>query len=356
VTERRRVVITGRGVLSPLGCDWPSFSEAIRSGRTAPVAPFPGSGEPDPPLLHVLPAGAVELDRRSEPLAEVAIAAAGNALAEAGLASGGKHDGIGLVMNTVLGPSHAIESYLERLAERGPRGSRPAQFVDTLLSMPGSRAGIELGLRGSTAVLGGSSALELAFDWVAYRREDTVVAGGGEWQSPKCLRYLRAAAARSGSQRALLAQASAFVVLEDDGHARERGGAVLAEVLGSGAASEPQTVSLPWSNDEAAAALAASMNAALEDAGVAAREVDAVVLAAGDDLSATAERQAASRLLGEMSPVILAPKRLMGEALAASGPLALLAALACLEAGSVALVNAYEMGGNATTIAVRVGP
>jgi 3-oxoacyl-[acyl-carrier-protein] synthase II len=351
----RRVVVTGRGVLSPIACDWAGFADALRTGVQPTLAPFPGSPSASPPLLYVLPDGAVELERRSEPTSEISIAAARAALVEAGLGGEGRHDSIGLVMNTVLGPATTIESYLERLAERGPRASRPSQFVDSLLSMPGSRTGIELGLRGSTGVLGGSSAIELAFDWVRHGREDVVVAGGAEWHSAKCVRYYDELIRRDGHLRAPSAQAAAFIVLEAAEHTAERGAAAFAEVLGSGAASEPQQVSLPWSCDPDASALACAMAEALDDAGLNPADIDAVVLAAGDETSASAERAAIASVLGESARTLLQPKPQLGEVLAASGPLALLVALAQLDAGTVAIVNAFESGGNATSLVARVG-
>jgi 3-oxoacyl-(acyl-carrier-protein) synthase len=145
-------------------------------------------------------------------------------------------------MSTVLGPSGAVESYLEALEARGPRSAR---FVDTLVSMPASRLGINFGLRGSTAVLGGSSAFELASDWIRSGRERTVLAGAGEYLSPKCARYLRLQAQRSGVDRAPLGQGAAFAVLESALSSAQRGAKVLSQILGAGGASEPQANGLP---------------------------------------------------------------------------------------------------------------
>jgi 3-oxoacyl-(acyl-carrier-protein) synthase len=351
-------VVSGRGVLSPLACDWASFAEGVRTGRRAPLAPFPGSAAPDPPLYHLLSdPGAVDAGE-GEPLSALAVAAVRAALEDAGLAGGeGYHDDIGLVMNTVFGPSTALEAYLERLRERGPRGARPAQFVDTLLSMPASRVGMALRLRGSTAVLGGSSPFELALDWVRQGRERAVVAGGAEHGSAKCARYLRLLAERSGAARAAPAQGAGFVVVETAERARERGARPLAWLLGAGAASEPQEVALPWSADPAGRALAVAMGGALAEAGLAPEAVDAVVLASGDDGSEAGELAALEAVFGPRagSLALVRPKRLLGEALGASAALGLLAALAALEkGGGAALANAFEMGGGATSLALRV--
>ncbi len=349
----RRVVITGRGVVSPLGCDWPSFAEALRSGRQAPVGSFPGAWPKDPVPIHLVP-DIESKPREGDPLSSIATAAVRAALAEAGFVSDGEPlDGVGLVMTTVLGPSTATEAYLERLRSNGPRASRPAQFVDSLLSMPASRVGIALHLRGSTAVLGGASAFELALDWVRYGREDTVVAGGGEFHSPKCLRYYRELARRSGAERAVLCQGAAFVVLA----AAERALRPLAELLGSGGASEPQEVAVPWSSDPGGRCFVDGMREALADAGLRPEEVSAVALAAGDDATEAKEVAAIRSVFGHRALALLRPKRLLGEALGASAGLSLLATLALLgkEAGpSVALVNSFEMGGGATSLAVRV--
>ena len=350
----RRVVITGRGVYSPLGCDWPSFAAAVRAGERAPAGHFSGALAGDPVPFHPLLDGETVLD--GEPLSALATATVRAALSEAGIhANGAFLDDVGLVMSTVLGPSTAVEAYLERLQAGGPRASRPALFVDTLLSMPASRVGIALRLRGSTAVLGGSSPFELALDWVRHGREHTVVAGGGEYHSPKCLRYYRVLAERSGADRALLAQGAAFVVLEASEHAERP----LAELLGAGAASEPQEAALPWNDDPEGRVFALAMHAAVSDAGIAPSDIQSVALAAGDDASEAGELAALRSVFGERfgSLTLLRPKRLLGEALGASAGLSLLATLAVLETDGqpgVALVNAFEMGGAVTSLAVRV--
>ncbi len=47
-------MITGRGVYSPLGCDWPSFASAVREGAVAQAAPFPGASTNDPVFCYLL--------------------------------------------------------------------------------------------------------------------------------------------------------------------------------------------------------------------------------------------------------------------------------------------------------------
>ena len=368
MSEDRPVVITGRGVLSSLGCDWASFAAAVRAGAEASTSgdPFPGAMPEDPvpyfPLSDPEALKQSSAGRDSEPLAALASAAGREALTEAGIPlNGAPLDDVGLVMNTVFGPSAAVEVYLERLREGGPRTARPSFFVDTLMSMPASRLGIALRLRGSTAVLAGSSAFELALDWVRTGREHTVVAGGGEYQSPKCLRHYRTLVERSGSERSLLAQGAAFAVLEAADHAEERGAKRLATVLGAGAASEAQDVALPWSADPEGHALVCAMRAALTDARVEPEAVHAVVLAAGDDTAEGGELAALRTVFAghAESLTLVRPKRLLGEALGASAGLSLLAALASLDGEAaagppLAVVNAFEMGGAITSLVLEV--
>lgn len=356
----RAAVITGRGVLSPIGVDWPSFAFAVRAGHESEAAPFSGASAADPVLCHLLSAP-VEADRLSEPLASLATAAVRAALTEAGIRAGGLPlDEIGLVMNTALGPSNAVESFLEQLQAKGPRSAHPALFVDTLLSMPASRVSIALKLRGSTAVLGGSSAFELALDWLRAGREHTVIAGGADYQSPKCLRYHGVLAGRSGARRAHLAQGAAFMVLESAERAASRGAASLGELLGVGAAAEPQEVSVPWSADPEGASLARSMRTALEDAGVQPAAVRMLVVAAGDDASEQVELAAVDEVFGAAagSLELIRPKRLLGETLGAAAGIAMLAALAGLEEGLPAeprhaVVNAFEMGGAVSSLVLK---
>lgn len=364
MSEARRALITGRGVISSLGVDWHSFAAAVRAGEDAPHGPFPGASAADGALCHpLLNIESVLSPNDGTPMSALATAAVREALTEAGMSwNGAPLDDVGFVMNTVFGPSTAVESYLERLREAGPRSARPALFVDTLLSMPASRVGIALRLRGSTAVLGGSSPFELALDWVRNGRERTVVAGGGEYHSPRCVRYYHTLAERSGRERALPAQGAAFVLLEAAEHAEQRGAPALAELLGAGAASEPQDVALPWSDDPEGRAFVCAMHDALADARLEPDSVDAVALAAGDDAAEAGELAAVRTIFGERADSVatLRPKRLLGEALGASAGLGLLAALERSEGtargDSVVLVNAFEMGGAVTSLVLRATP
>ncbi len=361
MSDTSTVVITGRGVLSPIACDWPSFATAVRERWAAKAQPFLSEAS-NPPVRYPISEPALiaqESRRPEEPLTMLAAAAAGQALREAGIVLGGeRRDDVGLVMSTVLGPSGAVESYLEALQARGARTGRPAHFVDTLLSMPASRLGINFGLRGGTAVLGGSSAFELASDWIRSGRERTVLAGAGEYLSPKCARYLRLQAERLGVQRVPLGQGAAFAVLESTLLATERGAKVLGGILGAGSASEPQAIGLPWSVDPEGRAFGCAMQSALREAGVSPGEIHLVVLAGGDDASEGGELAAVCELAGH-EPALLRPKRLYGEALGASAALSLLAGLAELEAmpGSpIALVNSFELGGGVTSLVIRALP
>ncbi len=358
MTRSRHAVITGRGVISALGPNWPSFAAAVRAGRAASPGPFPGSTIADPPLCYALPEGLLPDGKRDEPLTALATLAVGQALAEAGIEAGDVPlDDVGLVMNNVLGPSGAVESYLEALAAKGPRPMRPAAFVDTLLSMPASRVGITFKLRGSTAVLGGSSPFELALSWLRRGWEHTVVAGAGEYLSPKCAIYHRALGERSGAERLPLGQGAAFLVLETPEHAQGRGTAIYGEMLGAGAAGEPQDVSVPWSAEAGGQALELAMRGALADAGSAKDDITHISLAAGDAQSEAYEQAAVERVFSPpmASLTMLRPKQLFGEALGASEGLGLLAMLAELEgkAGGPALVNSFEMGGAVTSLVVR---
>ena len=355
MTNARHAVITGRGVVSALGGDWPSFAEAVLTRRPAILSPIPHSVADDPPLCFALPEGLLQNGKRDEPLSEIATMAVTQALAEAGIETGEEPlDEVGLIMNTVLGPSSAVESYLEALAAKGPRASRPAHFVDTLLSMPASRVGIALKLRGSTGVMGGASPFELALSWLRRGREHTVVAGGGECLSPKCARFHRFQAERSGAERLPLGQAAAFLVLETPEQAERRGVSSHGELLGAGGASEPQDVFVPWSVAPEGRAFELAIRAALADSELCVDDITTVALAAGDDVSEKGELRALERIFGTRmaSLALLRPKRLFGEALGASAGLSVLATLLELEGPAVALVNSFEMGGAVTSLAV----
>jgi 3-oxoacyl-(acyl-carrier-protein) synthase len=357
--SRGPAVITGRGVLSPLGNGWPSFAEAIREGRTAPVASFPSTLPDDPVAYHPIAEGAGIDSHGRDPLAAMATAAIAQGLAEAGIETGqGPLDDVGLVMNTGFGPSQALEAHLEQLWSKGPLAARPALFVETLLSMPAGKAAISLGLRGSSGAINAGDPFQLALDWIRAGRERTVVAGGADCLSAKTLRHHRRLASESGSERALLAQGAAFVALEDAASAAGRGAATYGELLGCGAASLPQAVNLPWPTGDAHDAFVHSMAGALRDAGLEPEAIAGVCLASADEASQADERRALEAVFGAQTPATLSPKTLLGEALGASGALGLLAALGWAECGRFEgspsiLVNTFELGGSISTLVVR---
>jgi 3-oxoacyl-[acyl-carrier-protein] synthase II len=359
MTGARHAIITGRGAISALGPDIAAFEAAVRGRRGAFPVPAPGSVGADIPLCYVIPEGLLPDGKRDEPLSSLAIAAAAQALAEARIDVGGAPlDDVGFIMNNVLGPSGAVESYLEALALKGPRPMKPTHFVDTILSMPGARVGIAHKLRGSTAVLGGSSPFEPALSWLRQGREHTIVAGAGEFLSPKCIRFHRELSKRSGVERLPLAQGAAFLVLETPERAARRSATSFGQLLGAGAASEPQDVSVPWSVDPAGRAFELSVREALADAGVSGGDITMVSLAAGDTASQECEVAGVARVLGSRTASLefRRSKSLFGEALGASVGLCLLATLVELElVGGVAIVNALEQGGAVTTLVVR-GP
>jgi 3-oxoacyl-[acyl-carrier-protein] synthase II len=359
MTRARHAVITGRGAICAIGADVPSFEAAVRAQRAATPTLAPGCSRPDAPLSYVIPEGVLPAGKRDEPLSTLAIATVGQALSEAGIQpSEMPHDDVGFIMSNFLGPSGPVESYIEALEIKGPRPMKPTHFVDTILSMPGSRVGIEYKLRGSTAVLGGSSSFELALSWLRQGREHTVVAGGGESLSPKCTRYHAELVRRSGVERSPLGQGAAFIVLESSQSADSRGRQVYGEVLGAGAASEPQDVSVPWSVDPSGRAVELSMRAALPDAGIEEDDITLVVLAAGDAESQACEMAGVERLFGARTSQleVRRPKQFFGEALGGSAGLCLLAALVELRStGGIAIVNCLEMGGAVTSLVVR-GP
>src|SRR6185312_11962229 len=88
MTDARTAVITGCGAISALGPDWASFANAVRSRRGASPGPAPGVSGDDPPLCYTIPAGLLPDGKRDEPTSTLAIAAATQAVAAAGISVG----------------------------------------------------------------------------------------------------------------------------------------------------------------------------------------------------------------------------------------------------------------------------
>ena len=283
-----RVVITGLGVVAPLGDGPDAFFSHLLEGRSG-IAALPD--EPGRYVAaraqfdaddHFAPSRSAQLDRGTQ----FALVAASQAIAQAGLRDNGPPtERIGVYWGTGMGGAATVDEGYRRYYGSADGRMRPLTVVMGMNHAPAAQISIEHGLRGplltfSSACASSAQAIGEALKAIRAGMVDAVVAGGSEAPlTPGTLHawsILRALAApdRTHASRSckpfaadraglVLGEGAAALVLESEDSARARGAAILAELVGYGSSADATHVSAP---DPAGQARA--LRAALDDAHV----------------------------------------------------------------------------------------
>lgn len=352
--RRRRVVVTGAGVVSPLGDSPAALHRALAAGTSArkPVELFETSGigcheageiRPFDPQAYVGERNLRPLDRTSRLLvvaAQLALAdsgwAAGGQLRQTGTPGGAAAE-VGLVVGTTFCSVRTIAEFDRRALRLGPTHASPLDFANSVINAATGQAAIWHGLRGVNSTLAGGEASGLqaiaqAAELVRAGRADAVLAGGAEELCfESFLGYYRAgrlcgALDRGSAERPVpfdarrngfsLSEGAALLMLEEASSAAARGAAMRAEVLGWGAA-------FAAASGEAgmADAVARAVRLALADAGAVPAEIGCLSASASGSLAVDrAEARGVAAALGEWAAElpVTAIKAMLGEGLGVS--------------------------------------
>jgi 3-oxoacyl-[acyl-carrier-protein] synthase II len=337
------VVVTGVGAVTPLGVGAHALSErwsagvcGIRDGEGACVDFDPGD------FLSVKEA------RRADRFTQLAIAACTEALADAGWEEGLPYDArrVGCVLGTGIGGIHTLVDGQDTLREKGAQSVSPLA-VPLMMSNAGAAAlSMRHGLRGpsfavSTACASGAHALGCALRMVQTGEADAVLAGGSEAGLAPLARAAFSsldALSDSGISRPfdvrrdgfVMGEGAAVLVLERSDSAAARGARVLGTIRGYGSTSDAYHVTAPREDGQGQAD---AMTAALEDAGVAADEVDYVnAHGTSTPLNDRAETRAIKLALGARASEIpvSSTKSTIGHLLGAAGAVEAVATLLAL--------------------------
>ena len=324
----RAAVITGLGVVSPLGTGVGAFWEGLVAGRSA-VAPITSFRAEDLEPRNAAEARDVPLDD-ADRAGALAIRAATEAATGAGL--DGVHRGrMGVALGTTLGGMLLFERWMAR--ESVSRPERIPYYA------PAARLARTLGCRGPVATpqlacASGTHAIALAAEWVRRGRADVVLAGGTDFLCRFVVagfNCLRATAdmprpfdvARRGL---VLGEGAAVVVVEDEEHATRRGAAVRARLAGIGCAADATHMTAP---DREGGGATRALRAALDDARVPPEAVDFVSAhGTGTPYNDAMEAVALTRVFGAGRVPVNSIKGAIGHALGAAGALE---AVLCVE-------------------------
>jgi 3-oxoacyl-[acyl-carrier-protein] synthase II len=344
----RRVVVTGLGIVSPVGNTVDSAWQSIREGRSGigPIERF----DTDPFAVRF--GGEVrDFDvtdylsrkeaRKMDPFIHYGIAAAVDALQDSGLTIDADNaDRVGVSVGSGIGGIHSIEEGHKTFLEQGPRRISPFFIPSAIINMVSGNLSILLGAKGPnvatvTACTTATHNIGQSARMIAYGDADAMIAGGAEFSTtPTGLGGFAAARALStrnddpqaasrpwdqGRDGFVLSDGAAVLILETYEGARERGAPIYAEVAGFGMSGDAHHMTLPADSGEGARRC---MVRALEDAGLQPADID-YVNAQGTSTQAgdRAEIRAVQETLGAHARVlpISSTKSMTGHLLGAAG-------------------------------------
>lgn len=295
----RRVVVTGLGAITPIGNSVEEYWESLKAAKVGigPITQFNTENfkatlaaevKGFDPKQYMDPKAA----KRMERFCQFAVAAAGQAIADAGLDMT-KEDPyrVGVSVGSGVGSLQAIERACKTLEEKGPGRLNPL-FVPLMIgNMAAGNVSIQYGLKGKslnvvTACATGTHSIGEAYRSIQYGEVDVMVAGGTEAAvTPTGIGGFAALTALSTSTDPLRAsipfdkerggfvmgEGSGIVILEELEHAKARGAKIYAELGGYGSTSDAYHITSPAEDGSGAAK---AMELAIADAGMKPENVD----------------------------------------------------------------------------------
>lgn len=296
--KNRRVVVTGMGAITPIGNSVEEFWNGIKEGKTGfgPITYFDTADYRCKLAAEVKdfdPAQYMDKKsaRRMEQFCQFAVAAAGQAISDAGLIMEQEDPYmVGCSVGSGIGSLQAMEREYDRLKEKGPGRVGPMLVPLMISNMAAGNVSIAYGLKGKslnvvTACATGTHSIGEAYRTIQYGDADVMIAGGTESSiTPIGIAGFSALTALSFSedpQRAsipfdkdrngfVMGEGSAVVVLEELEHAKRRGAKIYAELAGYGCSSDAYHITSPAEDGSGAAT---AMLNALKDGGVAPEEL-----------------------------------------------------------------------------------
>ncbi len=299
---RKRVVITGLGLISPLGLDTPSTWHALLEGRSGigPITRFDtadyacriaGEVRDFDPEQHLDKKDV----RKMDSFIHYAVAATREALRESGLQIDERNaERVGVHIGSGIGGFNFIERTHTDLLQRGPRRVSPFFIPGLIINLAAGQVSIMTGARGpnlavATACATGTHAIGEAFRIIREGYADAMIAGGTEgvvcplavagFSAMKALSTRNDEPERAsrpfdaGRDGFVIGEGTGIVILEEREAALARGAPVCAEVVGYGMTGDAYHISAPAPEGQGAVA---AMRMALRDAGMEPHEVDYV--------------------------------------------------------------------------------
>ncbi len=367
--HKRRVVVTGMGVVTPIGETVDEFWENLLEGksgvRTVTLFDTTGFGvsiggecTDFDAEKHFDRKSAKRMDR----FAQMALVAARQAVVQSGLDMSQMDRGrAGVIVGTGIGGLWELETQKQRLLEKGPGRVSAFTIPKLMVNAAAGNISIDLGMHGlanavGTACASAADAMGAALSQIRLGIVDVMVAGGSEAAlSPLGLASFAAMKALSSRdvppERAsspfeasrdgfVLGEGAGVLVFEELEHAKKRGAHILAEVAGYGATSDASHITQPLVDGRGAST---AIRLSLEDAGVNPDEVNYInAHGTSTPLGDVAETTAVKRVFEHEAHklAISSTKSSIGHLLGASGGVELAATvMACIHGVAPATIN-----------------
>ena len=344
----RRVVVTGMGMLTPLGADMETSWQGLTAGESG-IRPITSFDATDFPVRF---GGAVpEFDiaeylnpkeaRRMDGFIQFGLVTGIQAMQDSGLeVTDENRHRIGVAVGSGIGGIATIETCHDVVNTRGPRKVTPFFVPGCIINMVAGHLSIMYGLQGpniaiTTACTTGTHNIGFAARMIASGDVDAVLAGGAEKSTcPTTMAGFAAMKALSTRNDApelasrpwdrdrdgfVLSDGSAVLVLEEYEHARARGANIYCELAGFGMSADASHMTSPAENGEGASR---SMQNALNDAGLDPTEIDYVnAHGTSTPLGDVAETMALKTTFGDHASQLMvsSTKSMIGHALGAAG-------------------------------------
>jgi 3-oxoacyl-[acyl-carrier-protein] synthase II len=372
--SKRRVVVTGLGIVSPLGNDLASSWDGIVNGRSgiADITHFDASAMPTriagevkgfDPLTWIAPKDLKKMDA----FIHYGVAASLMAMRDAGLeVNEANAERIGAMIGSGIGGILGIEEQTIKYHEGGPRKISPFYIPSTIINMLPGQISLMTGIQGPnfsavSACASSNHSIGMAMRTIQYGDADVMIAGGAErGSSPTSIGGFCAMKAMSTRNdepaRAsrpwdkdrdgfVMGDGAGILVIEEYEHAKARGARIYCELLGFGAGADTFPTTAPSENGDGPARC---MAAALRDAGVRPDQVGYLnAHGTSTPLGDLAETLAIKRALGDHAykTMVSSTKSMTGHLLGAAGGVEAVFSVMALRTGIIPPTINLDMPG-----------
>jgi 3-oxoacyl-[acyl-carrier-protein] synthase II len=362
--SKRRVVITGLGIISPVGSTVKSAWDTIVSGESGigpitkfDVSAFPvrfgGSVRDFDVTQYITPKDA----RRMDEFMHYGVAAGIQAVTDSGIDfSKLDADRCGAVCGAGIGGLGTIEQEYDNFLKGGPRKISPFFVPASIVNMIAGHLSIKYGLKGPnlgivTACTTSTHAIGLGMRTIQYGDADMIIAGGGEMATTPCglgsFGQAKALSTRNSAPAEasrpwdadrdgfILSDGGGAVILEELEHARRRGAHIYAELVGFGMSGDAHHITAPPEDGEGARL---AMSNALKDASMNPSDVQYInAHATSTPLGDRAETFAMKRAFGDHARklAVSSTKSMTGHLLGAAGVVEAIFSLLAIRDGIV---------------------